>query len=171
MSEKQHGVAERLPNYKYIHRCEIIGTLFVWGLFFLTVILLLSFAYLQFERPVEGYDLSFGEDSLMLSGLPYLFTKSIRFTAVLTIFTLMLWFVYLRSHIGEKQPPDRESESNNRFSRNFRRRRYSAVSSLLFYSGFGKIGSEEIEIQPFCKEEAACILNDPGKSISCTTFE
>ena len=155
MSEKQHGVSKRLCNYRYLHRREIIGTLFLWGMLFLAAVLLLSFASLQFEEPIEGYDLSFRENSPLMLGLPYPFIHSIHITAVLDLLALMLWSAYLKSHIGEKQSPDGESEANNRFFVQFPETALFCCAVSFYSFFFGQIGSYEKQIYPFCREEAA----------------
>jgi hypothetical protein len=113
LSEKKSVFIESLSFDSFLHGCEEIGTLLLWGLLYSSLLILVSFACLQFGDPSEFSDFAFDEDSLIASVRGYFLNLSHRIAVFPSVFALILFFEYLRSHIGEKQPPDDTSELSN----------------------------------------------------------
>ena len=85
---------------------EAISTWLLWGLFYIILFTLLSFAFIQTGDQFEYHDFSLMEESLVGWSTDYVPRQSCPPAFLSGVFALLLFFQYLRSHIGEKQPAD-----------------------------------------------------------------
>jgi hypothetical protein len=140
VSDKKSSFLECLSFDSFLHSCEEISTLLLWGLFYLALLSLLSLAYLPLGDP-EHSELLHGDDSLIFSSREHVFMPSNRMAFIATVFALILFFEYLLSHIGEKQPPD---DSSGLEILSFARVPLTALfcSAVFYFSKGGLICSE-----------------------------
>ena len=116
--------------YKSHNRTNI---LLVWGLLCLFMLAFLGYAFVEFGEESESSDFSLLEANLSLSRMGYALMQSSLTSFLPGVFALVLFVEFLRSHIGEKCPPEWIIELDNSFfAGNFLRRHYCIVPSLLY---------------------------------------
>jgi hypothetical protein len=85
----------------------------LWGLLYIFMLSMLSFAFVQASDQVEFDDSLLMEEKLLGDGPGYVSCQSCASPFWPGVFALLFFFQYLRSHIGEKQPADIHSGLRN----------------------------------------------------------
>jgi hypothetical protein len=108
------------------HISEVVSTLLLWGVLFIILITLLSFAFsIPAGCEAEYHDSFLMEEGHLGWNMGYFPRQSYQPSFLSSIFALLLFHQYLRSHIGEKRLDDSSSKLTSSVF---------GVSTALFYS-------------------------------------
>lgn len=133
MSTKKIYLFEYLSPESATH-IEASSTLLLWGLLCIILLMLLSSAFSMQPGGQAEYHDSFLMEEVLSSWMSYIPEQPYRPSLPSSIFALILFPQYLRSHIAEKRPDD----SRLTISLLARRRYYPIVSSF-FYSHLARL--------------------------------
>ena len=137
MLKKKLCFIQYLTFTSLVHSCEEFSVHILWGMLYLFVLILLSFGCLQVGESPDCFDFSSLEVDPIMSGIHTPLVQPYQIHLLPGIFALILFFEYLRSHFGEKEPPDRKSDLYiATFMKNVRTALlYSAVFLFAFRTG------------------------------------
>lgn len=117
MATKKLYLLEYLSSEGSLLIHEGIVTVVLWGLLYVLLLIVLSFAFnVQIGELSDYQDLSVLEDILFHWGLGISSKQNSTLVVPLCVFILLFFHEPLRSHIGEKRPDDSNQDlKNSRF--------------------------------------------------------